>query len=152
MAEHAVCSVSNMARAKLLHAPKTTWKNCIDASLWHMGLPDYQQLCPANLFPGSIVTRNRTLDPKLQAGRDGNHLPGKVSKWDSLIFFHWGSFDIEPLNWKFSPKYEAVFDDFVSTHQLIGVWIHQSIGKICVWKAASTFLQSLVDKMHTIIQ
>jgi hypothetical protein len=84
-------SVSNIARAMLLHA-SAHWKNGIDSSLWPMAVsyatfqynhvPNAQGLCPADLFTGSTVPRHRlrdihfwgcpvyVLDPDLQAGKN----------------------------------------------------------------------------------
>ncbi len=95
IAERAVLSVSNMARAMLLHAI-AHWKDGIDSTLWPMAvqyaafqynnLPNAHGLCPADLFTGSTVPRHRlldihvwgcpvyVLDPKLQAGR-------KLPRW-----------------------------------------------------------------------
>ena len=76
VAERAVKSISNMARAMLLHA-SSHWKNGIDASLWPMAvkyavhlfncLPNDQQLCPADLFTGSLVPRHRLLSVRASA-------------------------------------------------------------------------------------
>jgi hypothetical protein len=95
VAEQAIQSVSNMARAMFLHA-SCTWKDGIDALLCPMEvkyavylfnhLPNAQQLCPADMFTGSKIPRHcifsiivwgcpvYVLDPKLQAGR-------KIPRW-----------------------------------------------------------------------
>jgi hypothetical protein len=89
VAEQAVRSISNMARAMLLHA-SSHWKNGIVSTIWPMAvkhavhlfnsLLNDQQLCPADLF-GSLVPRHcllslhvwgcavYVLDPKLLAGQ-----------------------------------------------------------------------------------
>ena len=71
VAERAVQSMSNMARAMLLHA-SAHWKNGIDASLWPMAvgystyqynhLPNAHGLCPADHFTGSTVPRHQLCD------------------------------------------------------------------------------------------
>ena len=94
--ERAVQSVSNMARALILHA-SAHWKDGIDASLWPMTVtfathrynhqPNAQGLCQAEVFMGSsTVSRHRlkdihvwgcpvyVLDPYLQAGQ-------KLPRW-----------------------------------------------------------------------
>ena len=100
VAERAVQSVSNIARAMLLHA-SAHWKNGIDSSLWPMAvayatyqynhLPNAQGLCPADLFTGSTVPRHRlrdihvwgcpvyVLDPDLQAGKKTTTLAAAFS-------------------------------------------------------------------------
>jgi hypothetical protein len=89
VAERAVRSVSNMARAMILHA-SCKWRDCIDISLWPMAvkyavwlfnhLPNAQQLCPDDIFTGNKVPKDRlfsvhvwgcpvyVLDPNLQTG------------------------------------------------------------------------------------
>jgi hypothetical protein len=140
VAERAVQSVSNMARAILLHA-SAHWKNGIDSSLWPMAvtyatyiynhLPNAQGLCPADLFTGSTVPRHRlldihvwgcpvyVLDPKLQAGQ-------KIPRWEPrsrrgvfMGFSHLHSSAV-PLVLNLStgsitPQYHVVFDDHFST-------------------------------------
>ena len=91
VAERAVRSVSNMARALLLHA-STHWQGGLDSSYWPMAvtyatylynhLPTAQGLCPADIFTGSTVPRHRlkdihvwgcpvyVLDPHLQEGKN----------------------------------------------------------------------------------
>ena len=71
VAERAVQSVSNMARALILHA-SAHWKDGIDSTLWPMAvtyethlynhLPNAQGLCPADVFTGSTVPRHRLKD------------------------------------------------------------------------------------------
>ena len=96
VAERAIQSVSNMARAMLLHS-SLHWKGGIDSSLWPQAVhyathiynttPDFKGLCPADVFTGSTVPRHRLrdfhvwgcpvyiLDPKLQAGK-------KLPRWE----------------------------------------------------------------------
>jgi hypothetical protein len=94
IAERGVRSISNMARAMLLHA-STLWKSGIDASLWPMAvkytsylynLPNLFGICPCDVFTGTTIPRYRlssihvwgcpiyVLDPKLQAGE-------KLPRW-----------------------------------------------------------------------
>ena len=95
VAERSIRTVSNMARAMLLHSA-AHWKAGVDSSLWPMAVtyavyiynntPNAQNLCPADLFTGSTVPRHRLrdlhtwgcpvyiLDPSLQAGQ-------KLPRW-----------------------------------------------------------------------
>jgi hypothetical protein len=71
VAERAIQTTSNMARAMILHAC-LDWKNGIDSSLWPMSakyathiynqMPKINGVCPADFFSGSIVPRHRLLD------------------------------------------------------------------------------------------
>ena len=71
VAERAVQSVSNMARALILQA-SAHWKDGIDSTLWPMAvtyathlynhLPNAQGLCPADVFTGSTVPRHRSVE------------------------------------------------------------------------------------------
>ena len=71
VAERSIRTVSNMARAMLLHS-SAHWKDGIDSSLWPMAVtyavhvynntPNAQNLCPADLFTGSTVPRHRLRD------------------------------------------------------------------------------------------
>jgi hypothetical protein len=140
VAERGVQSVSNMARALMLHA-SSHWKDGIDASLWPMAvqyatylynhLPNAQGLCPADLFTGSTIPRHRlkdihvwgcpvyVLDPQLQAGQ-------KLPRWQPrsrravfMGFSHLHSSDV-PLvlnleTGSITPQYHVVFDDHFST-------------------------------------
>jgi hypothetical protein len=140
VAERAVQSVSNIARALLLHA-SAHWKNGIDSSLWPMAvtyathlynhLPNAQGLCPADLFTGSTVPRHRlkelhvwgcpiyVLDPQLQGGQ-------KLPRWEPrsrrgvfMGFSNLHSSEV-PLVLKLetgsiTPQYHVVFDDLFST-------------------------------------
>jgi hypothetical protein len=140
IAERAVRSVSNMARALILHA-STHWKDGIDASLWPMAvtyathlynqLPNERGLCPADIFTGSTVPRHRLkdihvwgcpvyiLDPHLQGGN-------KIPRWQPrsrlgvfMGFSHLHSSEV-PLvlnlqTGSITPQYHVVFDDLFST-------------------------------------
>ena len=140
IAERAVQSVSNIARALILHA-SAHWKNGIDSSLWPMAvtyathlynhLPNAQGLCPADVFTGSTVPRHRlkdlhvwgcpiyVLDPHLQGGQ-------KLPRWEPrsrrgvfMGFSHLHSSEV-PLvlnleTGSITPQYHVVFDDLFST-------------------------------------
>jgi hypothetical protein len=140
VAERAVQSLSNMARAMLLHL-SVHWKNGIDSSLWPMAvtyatylynhLPNASDMCPADLFTGSTVPRHclqdiyvwgcpvYTLDPKLQAGQ-------KLPCWEPrsnhgvfMGFSHLHSSEV-PLvlnlaTSSITPQYHVAFDDHFST-------------------------------------
>jgi hypothetical protein len=89
VAERAIQTISNMARAMILHA-SIHWKDGIDASMWHIAVnnaihiynntPD-NVVTPTDIFPGSTVPRHRllelhvwgcpvyVLDPQMQQGR-----------------------------------------------------------------------------------
>jgi hypothetical protein len=95
VAERAVKSISNMARAMLLHA-SSHWKDNVDASFWPMAvkyavhlfnhLPNEQNLCPADIFMGVTIPRHHLaslhvwecpvyiLDARLQDGQ-------KIPRW-----------------------------------------------------------------------
>jgi hypothetical protein len=95
VAERAIQTISNMARAMILHA-SMHWKYGIDASLWHMAVnhaihilynnTPYKAVTPADIFTGSTVPRHRlldlnvwgypvyVLDPQMQQGR-------KLPRW-----------------------------------------------------------------------
>jgi hypothetical protein len=140
VAERAVKSVSNMARALILHA-STHWKDGIDSSLWPMAvtyathlynhLPNAQGLCPADIFTGSTVPRHRlkdihvwgcpiyVLDPHLQSGQ-------KLPRWEPRsrrgVFMGFSSLHSSevPLvlnlqTGSITPQYHVVFDDLFST-------------------------------------
>ena len=140
VAERGVQSVSNMARALMLHA-SAHWKDGIDASLWPMAvqyaaylynhLPNAQGLCPADLFTGSTVPRHRlkdihvwgcpiyVLDPHLQAGQ-------KLPRWQPrsrrAVFMGFSNLHSSevPLvlnleTGSITPQYHVVFDDHFST-------------------------------------
>ena len=96
VAERAIRTISNMARAMLLHA-SAHWKHGIDASMWPMAvqyatytyniLPRRNGVSPNDLFFGSRVPRHKlrnlhvwgcpvyVLNPSLQAGK-------KIPRWE----------------------------------------------------------------------
>jgi hypothetical protein len=92
--ERAIQTISNMARAMILHA-SMHWKDGIDASLWPMAVnhaihiynnTPNKGVTPADIFTGSTVPRHRlldlhvwgcpvyVLDPQMQQGR-------KLPRW-----------------------------------------------------------------------
>jgi hypothetical protein len=118
VAERAIQSISNMARAMILHAI-IHWKDGVGASLWPQSVtyatntynktPKYG-VCPADIFTGSAVSRHRlidlhvwgcplyVLDPKIQPAKSflgGNLVPGESSFWESVnnmqVKFMWCS-------------------------------------------------------------
>jgi hypothetical protein len=89
VAERAIQSISNMARAMILHS-SMHWKDGIDASLWHMAVTYATHIynntpnngvSPMDIFTGSTIPRHRLmdthvwgcpvyiLDPKVQQGQ-----------------------------------------------------------------------------------
>jgi Integrase core domain. len=90
VAERAIRTVSDLARALLLHA-STHWPDGIEASLWPMAVdhavhlyntfPNQHGICPLDLFSGTTVPRHKLrdlhvwgcpvygLDPVLQQGK-----------------------------------------------------------------------------------
>ncbi len=140
VAERAVQSVSNMARALILHA-SAHWKDGIDASLWPMAvtyathlynhLPNAQGLCPADVFTGSTVPRHRlkdihvwgcpvyVLDPHLQAGQKLPRWQPRSRRGVFMGFSNLHSSEV-PLvlnleTGSITPQYHVVFDDQFST-------------------------------------
>jgi len=145
VAERSIATVSNMARAMLLHA-STRWKTGIDSSLWPMAvhyatyiynhLPNDHGIAPADVFTGSQIPRHKlrdlhvwgcpvfVLDPKLQQGQ-------KLPRWEprsrrgvflGLSTTH--SSDV-PLvlnlqTGSISSQFHVVFDDLFSTVASIG--------------------------------
>jgi Reverse transcriptase (RNA-dependent DNA polymerase) len=140
VAERAVKSISNMARAMLLHA-SSHWKDNVDASLWPMAvkyavhlfnnLPNEQNLCPADIFMGVTIPRHRLaslhvwgcpvyiLDARLQAGQ-------KIPRWQprsrqgmfvGISSLH--SSDVPLIlnmqTGSITPQFHVVFDDYFST-------------------------------------
>ena len=126
IAERAIQSVSNMARAMILHAT-AHWKDGINSTLWPMAvqyaafqynhLPNAEGLCPADFFTGSTVPRNRlldihvwgcpvyVLDPELQAG---NKLPRWQPRSRRAIFMGFSRIHssevplvLKPPDWKY---------------------------------------------------
>ncbi|KAI2509164.1 hypothetical protein MHU86_5283 [Fragilaria crotonensis] len=140
VAERAVQSVSNMARALILHA-SAHWKDGIDSSLWPMAvtyatylynhLPNAHGLCPADIFTGSTVPRHRlkdihvwgcpvyVLDPHLQAGQKLPRWQPRSRRGVFMGFSHLHSSEV-PLvlnldTGSITPQYHVVFDDQFST-------------------------------------
>jgi hypothetical protein len=90
VAEQSICTVSNMARAMLLHSA-AHWKGGVEAKTWPMAVtyavyiynntPNAQNLCPADFYTGSMVPHHQlhdfhawghpayVLDPMLQEGK-----------------------------------------------------------------------------------
>ena len=146
IAERSIRTVSNMARAMLLHS-SAHWKDGIDSSLWPMAVtyaahiynntPNAQNLCSADLFTGSTVPRHRlrdlhtwgcpvyVLDPTLQAGQ-------KIPRWEPRsrrgVFVGLSSTHSSevPLVLNLStgsitPQYHVVFDDRFTTVESITI-------------------------------
>ena len=145
VAERSIRTVSNMARAMLLHSA-AHWKSGVDSSLWPMAVtyavyiynntPNAQNLCPADLFTGSTVPRHRLrdlhtwgcpvyiLDPALQAGQ-------KLPRWSprsrrgvfvGLSTIHSSEVPLV-LNLQtgsITTQYHVVFDDRYSTVASLG--------------------------------
>jgi hypothetical protein len=95
VAERSIQTISNMARAMILHA-SIHWKDGCDSSLWPMAVEyaahiynntPHNGICPADIFTGSTVPRHRlldyhvwgcpvyVLDPKMQSGK-------KLPRWE----------------------------------------------------------------------
>ena len=96
MAERSIRTISNMARAMILHV-SAHWKHGIDASMWPMAvkyatyiynaLPRANGISPCDLFFGTRVPRHKlrnlhvwgcpvyVLNPSLQAGK-------KIPRWE----------------------------------------------------------------------
>jgi hypothetical protein len=145
IAERSILSISNMARAMLLHA-SLRWKTGIDSSLWPMAVnyatyvynhtPKENGIAPADLFTGTQIPRHKlrdihvwgcpvyVLDPTLQAGK-------KLPKWQprsrrglfvGLSDSH--SSDVPLIlnlsTGSISPQFHVVFDDSFSTVMSIG--------------------------------
>jgi len=140
VAERSIRSISNMARAMILHA-SIHWKSGIDSSLWPMAvhyaahiynhMPNEKGLCPSDLFTGSTVPRHHlqdyhvwgcpvyVLDPKLQEGQ-------KLPRWQprsrrgiflGLSAVHSSEVPLV-LNLQtgsITPQYHVVFDDLFTT-------------------------------------
>ena len=140
VAERSIRTVSECARAMLLHA-SLHWKEGIDSSLWPMAveyasyiynnLPNTNGIAPADLFTGTQIPRHKlkdihvwgcpvfVLDPTLQQGK-------KLPRWEPRArqgifvgFSRVHSSDVPlVLNTKtgnISPQYHVVFDDTFST-------------------------------------
>jgi hypothetical protein len=97
VAERAIQTISNMARAMILHA-SMHWKDGIDSSLWHMAVnraihiynnTPNKGATPADIFTGTNVPCRRlldlhvwgcpvyVLDPQMQQGR-------KLPRWQPI--------------------------------------------------------------------
>jgi hypothetical protein len=95
LAERSIQTISNMARAMILHA-SIHWKNGCDSSLWPQAVnyaahiynnTPKNGVCPADIFMGSTVPRHLlldyhvwgcpvyVLDPKMQSGK-------KLPRWE----------------------------------------------------------------------
>ena len=140
VAERNICTISEMARAILLHA-STHWKQGIQASLWpmavdyavylHNHLPNEQGIAPIELFSGESTPKNHlkdlhvwgcpvyVLDPKLQAGK-------KLPKWEPRsrrgVFLGYSpqhSSNVPLIlnlqTGSISPQFHVVFDDTFSS-------------------------------------
>ena len=141
VAERSIRTVSECARALLLHSA-LRWKNGpITSDLWPFAVehacylynrcPDSSNSCPADRFLGSVLPRHKfkdlhtwgcpvyVLDPKLQQGR-------KLPRWEPRarrgVFLGYSSVHSSdvPLilnltTGSISPQYHVVFDDTFST-------------------------------------
>jgi hypothetical protein len=140
VAECAVRSISNMARALLLHA-STHWPGGLDSSYWPMAvtyttylynhLPTAQGLCPADIFTGCTVPCHRlkdihvwgcpvyVLDLHLQEGK-------KLLKWQPRsrqgVFLGFSTLHssevplvVNHANGSITQQFHVVFNDFFST-------------------------------------
>ena len=146
IAERSIRTVSNMARAMLLHSA-AHWKGGVDSSLWPMAVtyavyvynttPNAQNLCPADLYTGSTVPRHRlrdihtwgcpvyVLDPTLQSGKK---LPRWAPRSRRGVFVGLSTIHSSevPLVLNLSTgsittQYHVVFDDRFSTVESIGL-------------------------------
>jgi hypothetical protein len=145
-AERAIRTVTEMARAMLLHA-SVRWKDQVEATLWPMAvdyavyqynhLPNEKGIAPADIFTGSQTPRHKlrdmhvwgcptyVLDPKLQ---QGNKLPRWQPRSRQGMFLGLSpkhSSDV-PLvlnlqTGSISPQFHVVFDDMFSTVTSIGI-------------------------------
>ena len=139
-AERAIRTVSNIARAMLLHA-SAHWKGGIDSTLWPMAVhhaaylynhtPDATGICPADIFMGTTVPRHRlqdlhvwgcpafVLDPVLQQGKKLPRWQPKSRKCTFLGFSKDHSSNVplvlNPMTGSITPQYHVVFDDLFST-------------------------------------
>jgi hypothetical protein len=145
VAERAVKTVSNMARAMLLHS-SAHWKEGINSSLWPMAVnyathiynttPKENGVCPADIFLGTTVPRHRLqhlhtwgcpvyiLDPTLA---NGSKLPRWQPKSRLGIFVGMSKFHSSDvplvLNIQtgfITAQFHVVFDDLFSTVSSIG--------------------------------
>jgi hypothetical protein len=140
VAERGIRTVSELARALLLHA-STHWPDGLDGTLWPMAvdhavylyntLPNRHGICPADLFTGTTIPRHKlrdlhvwgcpvyVLDPTLQQGK-------KLPRWQPRsrrgVFLGYSPFHSSdvPLvlnlqTGSISPQFHVVFDDDFST-------------------------------------
>jgi hypothetical protein len=140
IAERAIQTASNMARARILHAV-THWKDGINSTLWpmavkyssylHNHLPNSRWLCPADLLQGSTVPRHHlrnlhdwgaptyVLDPQLQSGN-------KLPRWQPCscrgIFLGFSTIHssevpliLNLVTGSITPQFHVVIDDTFST-------------------------------------
>ena len=140
VAERSIRTVSEMARAMLLHS-SLHWKSGIDSSLWPLAvshaayiynhLPNSHDVCPADLFTGTTVPRHHllqahvwgcpvyVLDPQLQQGK-------KLPRWQPrarrgvFVGYSPSHSSNVPLilnlqTGSISPQFHVVFDDAFST-------------------------------------
>lgn len=144
VAERAIRTVSELARALLLHA-STHWPDGLDGTLWPMAvdhavylyntLPTSHGICPADLFTGTTVPCHKlrdlhvwgcpvfVLDPTLQQGK-------KLPRWQPRsrrgVFLGYSPFHSSdvPLvlnlqTGSISPQFHVVFDDaFTTVHSI----------------------------------
>ena len=141
IAERNIRTVSDCARALLLHSALHWKEGPIDSSFWPFAVryacylfnhcPDSSGTCPADRFHGTLTPRHKlldfhswgcpvyVLDPKLQQGR-------KLPKWQPrsrrgvfVGFSKVHSSDVplilNPRTGHISPQYHVVFDDTFST-------------------------------------
>ena len=145
IAERAIRTVSDCARALLLHS-SLRWKSGIDSSLWPLAvryathlynhLPNERGIAPADLFTGSTVPRYKlknyhvwgapvyVLDPVLQGGKKLPRWQPKSRRGVFVGFSDAHSSDVPlVLNLQtghISPQFHVVFDDAFSTVASLG--------------------------------
>jgi hypothetical protein len=134
VAERSIQTVSNLARAMILHA-SMHWKDDVDASFWPMAVqyathiynntPGDNGVCPTDIFTGGTVPRHClrdvyvwgspvcVLDPKLQQDQ-------KLPRWQprSCRGMFLGLSQIQVLNFstgRITTQYHVVFDDLFTT-------------------------------------
>jgi hypothetical protein len=139
VAERSIQTISNFARAMILHA-SIHWKNGCDSSIWPQAV-DYAShiynntphngVCPADILTGSTVPRRRLLDyhvwgcpayvmdPKMQSGK-------KIPRWEpqfgrgmfmGLIRQHASEVPrvLNLSTGSITTQYHVVFDDLFTT-------------------------------------
>ena len=140
VAERAIRTVSECARALMLHAA-VHWKDSVTSELWPMAidyavylynhLPNAQGIAPADLFTGTTVPRHKlkdchmwgcpvyVLDPKLQAGKKLPRWEPRTRRGMFVGFSKSHSSDVPLiLNLRtghISTQFHVVFDDTFST-------------------------------------